>query len=840
MKLLCLKTLTFAGKNMFQLQFLSMKTNLFTLILVLFGLTVISQNNMNNSLGNFTKLERNPTKQTFTLRTTNGSAIITIYSQNIIRIRIAKEFGPDHSFSVVGSPIRGNFDYGEDNNKFFITTDSLQLIATKNPVRFTLKTKDGRVISEDDPKFGTSWVGTEATTYKVMQEGEKFIGLGEKTGNLDRRGEAYENWNTDNPHYDGNSDPLYASIPFYIGIHSGLNYGIYLDNTHRTIFNFGASNNRFSYFSADDGEMDYYLIYHKNVADILKSYTWLTGRMEMPPLWSLGYQQCRWSYTPDTEVLRIATTFREKKIPADVIYLDIHYMDNYKIFTWNPVDFPQPKNLLNDLKDLNFRTAVIVDPGIKVEKGYTAYEEGVAQNLFAKYPDGTNWTAQVWPGWCHFPDFTGEKARKWWGEKFAGYVDDGIEGFWNDMNEIATWGQQPPSMIEFDWNGNKTTYRKAKNMYGMQMARATYEGTKKLMNGRRPMNITRAGFAGMQRYTILWTGDNNATDHHMMLGVRLINSLGLSGLSFTGSDVGGFGGNCTPDLFARWIQIGAFTPFFRGHTTNNSISQEPWVFGEFVESVSRNYIQLRYNLLPYVYTSMRESTINGMPVNRSLAINYTSDENIFRNEFQHQFLFGPSMLIIPVESTKEITKAYLPEGEWYDFYSDKKFIGKQEIFAECPLNKLPVYIAAGSMIPMQSPVQNTNETPSDTLMVHIYKSSQRDDLVWQYYEDDGVTYAFENGNFHLRQMIYKPGINEVEFRKPEGSFKSKFNYIQLVFHGFEDFDDMIKFDGKPRRIYPLKMNFQKAAELPVDDDPHTIACPTIIFPNDTEKMVISW
>lgn len=817
-----------------------MKATLTTLILVLISFIAMPQRNLNNSLGDLTKLDKNPSSQQFTFRTNNGTAMVTIYTPNIFRVRIAKAFATDFSFAVVGTPQNGNFDYGEDNAKFFVSTDSLILEISKKPVRLTFKTKDGRIISQDDPNFGTSWIGTEVTTYKVMQKDEKFIGLGEKTGNLNRRGEAFEHWNTDNPHYDNNSDPLYASIPFYIGIHSGLNYGIYLDNTHRSIFNFGASNDRFSYFSADDGEMNYYFIYHKNVADIIKSYTWLTGRMEMPPLWSLGYQQCRWSYTPDTEVMRIAKTFREKKIPADVIYLDIHYMDNYKIFTWNPVDFASPKKLLDDLKAINFKTAVIVDPGIKVEKGYKAYDEGVAQNHFVKYPDGTDWTAQVWPGWCHFPDFTAERTRKWWGESFKSYVDDGIVGFWNDMNEIATWGQQVPNLIQFDWNGAKTTYREAKNMYGMQMARATYEGTKRLMNGRRPMNITRAGFAGMQRYTILWTGDNQATDHHMMLGVKLVNSLGLSGLSFTGSDVGGFGGNSNPMLFARWIQIGAFTPFFRGHTSYNTVSQEPWAFGETTEEISRNYIQLRYNLLPYVYTSMRESVMNGMPLNRSLAINYTADEKIYQDTYQHQFLFGPAMLIIPAESTKAITKAYLPEGEWYDFYTDQKFTGKQEIFAECPIDKLPVYIAAGSMIPMQSPIQHTAEMPSDTLIIHLYKSSRPGDLTREYYEDDGDTYAYEKNGFFLRRMIYKPGINEVEFRKVEGSYTSKFRNIRLVFHGFDDLGDIVKFDGKPRKIYPLTMNFRKAAENPVDGDYTTITCPSIIFPNDSERMVISW
>ena len=794
---------------------------------------------MNNSLGDLKEVKKNNAKQTFTFTSTNGTAIVSIYTPNIFRIRIAKEFGRDFSYAVVGEIIRGNFDYGEDDNEFFISTDSLELFVNKKPLRFTFKTKDGRIISQDDPDYGTSWIGTEVTTYKTLQTGEKCLGLGEKTGNLDRRGEAYVNWNTDNPHYDEHSDPLYASIPFYIGMHNGLNYGIFLDNSYRTTFNFGASNDRFSFFSAEDGEMDYYFIWHSKIADIIKSYTWLTGRMEMPPLWALGYQQCRWSYTPDSEVMDIATTFRQKKIPADVIYLDIDYMDAYKIFTWHPENFPNPDGLISRLNDLNFRTAVIVDPGIKVEEGYPAYDEGIAYDHFVKYPNGEPWTAQVWPGWCHFPDFTNPKTREWWGEKFMGYVNLGIEGFWNDMNEISTWGQQPPSLIEFDWDGEKTNYREAKNVYGMEMARSTYEGTKKLMNGRRPMNITRAGFAGLQRYTALWTGDNQATDRHMLLGVRLVNSLGLSGVSFTGSDVGGFGGNATPDLFARWIQIGAFTPFFRGHTAINTESAEPWVFGEQTERISRNYIQLRYNMLPYVYTDMRESTLSGMPMNRSLAIDFTDDEKVFWRIYQNQFLFGPSMLIVPVESNKYLTKAYLPEGGWYDFYTDAYFDGRQEITTECPIDKLPVFIKSGSMIPMQSPVQNTNEAPSDTLFVHLYYDSGDRDLEWEYYEDDGETYEYLDGDFYLRKMIYKPGINEVEFRKKSGEFDSKFKYIRMVFHGFEP-TNIIKLDGKPRKIYPVKMNFRTAAEKPAANDPHTITCPSVIFPNSDERMIISW
>lgn len=811
------------------------------IIIALFvATTLISQSNLNNSLGKLKKADKNKVKQTFTFTTTNGTAIVSIYTANIFRIRIAKKFGPDFSYAVVGNITRGDFDYGEDQKTFFISSDSLDLFVQKEPLRFTFKTKSGQIISEDDVDFGTSWMGTEVTTYKKLQDGEKFLGLGEKAGNLDRRGEAYVNWNTDNPHYDNNSDPLYASIPFYIGLHNGLRYGIFLDNTHRTRFNFAASNDRFSYFSADDGEMDYYFIWHENIADILKSYTWLTGRMEMPPLWSLGYQQCRWSYSPDTEVLNIANTFREKKIPADVIYLDIDYMDAYKIFTWHPQNFPNPDLLVNKLEDLNFKTAVIVDPGIKVEEGYQAYDEGLAYEHFVKYPDGTPWTAQVWPGWCHFPDFTNPETRVWWGKKFMSLVNLGVAGFWNDMNEIASWGSQAPGLIEFDWEGHKTTYRQAKNVYGMEMARSTYEGTKKLLDGLRPMNITRAGFAGLQRYTAIWTGDNQATEKHMLLGVRLVNSLGLSGVSFTGFDVGGFGGNATPNLFARWIQIGAFTPFFRGHTAINTASAEPWAFGEQTERISRNYIQLRYNLLPYVYTGMRQSTRTGMPMNRSLAIDYSDDEKIFWRVYQNQFMFGPSMLIVPVESDKQLVKAYLPQGEWFDFYSDEYLAGGQEIISNCPIDKLPVYIKAGSMIPMQSPVQSTSEAPSDTLFIHLYRSYAKNDVEWDYYEDDGISYKYKDGDYYVRKMKYKPTIREVVFADKNGQRESKFKFIRLIFHGFLDADLFVKVDGKPRRTHFIDVNFHKASEKPLANDNYTINCPSVVFPNNNSKILINW
>src|SRR6478735_5792071 len=284
--------------------------------------------------------------------TSLGKFKVTVYNPHVIRVAITRDDAlEDFSYSVVASPESTKVNVQNSDDHLTIQTSALQLIIEKNPARFSFQTLEGKVINEDDV-LGTSWIGEQVTQYKRLQDGERFLGLGEKTGNLDRRGHGYQNWNTDAYAYHAGTDPLYSSIPFYIGIHHHLCYGIFLDNSHKSFFNFGASNNRFSSFSADAGEMNYYFIYGNSVQEIIQHYTWLTGRMELPPQWSIGYQQCRYSYYPDKEVLTLAQTFRDKDIPSDVIVFDIHYMEKYKIFTWSEKDFPDPKGLLDQLKSM--------------------------------------------------------------------------------------------------------------------------------------------------------------------------------------------------------------------------------------------------------------------------------------------------------------------------------------------------------------------------------------------------------------------------------------------------------------------------------------------------------
>ncbi len=745
---------------------------------------------LSKSLGNLTTWAKDA--YGISGETTNGSFRVQVYNESIVRISLSQQTAfEDFSYAVVATPDKNGFSLRE-NSELELKTNHFILKISKSPVRFSFYTLDGRVINEDDHGFGTSWNGEQVTTYKKIQEGERFIGLGEKTGPLDRRGNGYQNWNTDNFGYSTSADPLYCTTPFYIGVHHGLSYGIFFDNSYKSFFNFGASNNRFASFSADAGEMDYYFIHAPSVKDILKSYTHLTGRMEMPPLWSIGYQQCRYSYYPDKEVLNLARTFRDKDIPADTIVFDIHYMDDYKIFTWNRRDFSDPKALLQELRDMGFHVVVMCDPGIKVEEKYKAYEDGVRHDVFIKYPDNTYYTGQVWPGWCHFPDFTKPETREWWKEQFKEYVDLGIEGFWNDMNEIATWGQMIPENIEMNFEGNHASMRRGRNLYGFQMARSTYEGTKALLNGKRPFNLTRSGFSGVQRYSAVWTGDNVAYDEHMILGVRLVNSMGLAGIAFAGYDVGGFVGDANNKLFARWVSIGAFSPFFRGHSMINSRDSEPWAYGEEVEQISRNYIKFRYQLLPYIYSAFYEATETGMPVQRSLAIDYTHDHKIYDGLYHNQYLFGPSILVAPVESNKDYVKVYFPEGEWYSLYDGKKFPGNNEVILECPVHRLPVFVKGGAILPM-TPGRQSTKVSIDTLNLHVYLGSQNSSFT--FYEDDGNTFQYQKGDSAKREIELRMTEQKIVLNKVDGTYASPLKKVKVIIHGLYSQVDEVKVNG---------------------------------------------
>jgi alpha-glucosidase len=761
--------------------------------------------------------------QPFGIRGTTANAQFSIsqYDPHILRIQVTRdeEFSPN-PYSVVIRPENTPVQWEDRGKVIALHTGQIQVLVQKENLSFTFLDKKGEMLSEDDPNYGINWLGTEVSNYRKLQPWEKFIGLGEKTGGLNRWGKVYTNWNTDHFGYGLQSDPLYMSIPFFIGLHHGRVYGVFFDNTHKTVFNFGASNKRYSYFSADDGDLDYYFIHAESVEEVIVAYTRLTGTMAMPPKWALGFQQCRYSYYPDKDVKRLAQTFRDKDIPADVIYLDIHHMEAYKVFTFDERNFPDPASMIRYLKDKGFKVVVIMDPGIKTEKGYLPYEEGCQKGLFLEYPDGLHYEGHVWPGWCAFPDFTNPEARDWWAEKMAYYTELGVDGFWTDMNEPASWGQHTPNIVEFHYEGQRCSHRKGRNVYGMEMARSTQEGALAQLPQKRPFVLSRSGFSGIQRHAAAWTGDNVANDAHMLLGVRLVNSLGLSGVGFAGYDIGGFAGNTHPNLFARWISIAAFSPLFRAHSMINSNDSEPWAFGEEVEEISRNYIKLRYMMMPTIYASFYQSHKSGLPIARSLAIDYPFEDKIYYEGHENQYLFCGKWLIAPEVSYKEVTKVYFPEGIWYYFYNDQAFRGIQETYVECPLSYLPVFVKGGSIIAMQQPVSHVDEPHNGDLQLHLYKGKGLSDHL--HYEDEGEGHSFQKGAYFKRRILLDSDKGTLTFEPAEGSYPSEFHALSIYFHGFDQ--EKVFFKDKEINLERQSFYFLEALSefdpMPQEKHPH--------------------
>ncbi len=689
-------------------------------------------------------------------------ALFNVYviDNNIIRFRYTDKqtFSPAPSYAVIYDCKKDiNFNFEDKGKYYLLSTSELNVEISKSPCRVTIFDKDMNLLNEDAKSFGVSFQDGNVKCYKKLFDDERFFGLGEKTGDLNKRGNQYTMWNTDHPAYDNTWDPLYVSIPFFIGERDKKAYGIFFDNTYKSYFNMGASNNRFYWFGADAGEMNYYFIYGPQIKKVISSYTELTGRMQMPPMWSLGYQQSKWSYYPESTVRRIADTFRDKKIPCDVIYLDIDYMNGYRVFTWNKNRFPNPEKMISDLKDEGFKIIPIIDPGVKADSTYFAAKEGLAKNLFVKYPDGVVYEGQVWPSWSYFTDFTKKEGREWWGEKLSAMLKQGVEGFWNDMNEPSVWGQAFPDMVQFSDNGFGASHRKIHNVYALEEARATYDAFQKYSPNERHFMLTRAGFAGIQRYSAVWTGDNVSNEESLRLACTMPQGMGLSGIPFVGSDVGGFIGVPSRWLYTRWMELGAFTPFFRGHSAINQKDKEPWAFGGEVEGWVRNIISLRYELLPFFYNEFYNSTETGLPIMRPMFLNYQNDDECYSGGAEHQFMIGDNLLVAPVlNETSIFKKLYLPEGKWFDWWTGKIYKGKQWIIVDAPIDQIPFFIKEGAFIPMQDSEQYVGEKKMTELKVIVFPSSESK---YSFYEDDGTSYKYKQGKYSLTEFESKLGKN---------------------------------------------------------------------------------
>jgi alpha-glucosidase len=736
------------------------------------------------SIGNVDKVDK--TSDGIIISAKSAKVQVSILSADVIRVRLSKDgnFLPDSSWAVVQRTLGSKaFSFTDTNDEVRLTTSTMEVRIQKSPCRFSFYDSNGNLINQDEPSKGMAWSGNEVQVWKTMPQDETYYGFGEKAGGLERKWKAMSMWNSDIPGYRADTDPLYETIPFFYGIRNGKAYGIFFDNTYYSYFNMGKEH-QFQYsFGAVDGELNYYFINGPTPNDVLKRFSALTGRIPLPPRWAVAYQQCRYSYYPDSRVREIASTFRTKKIPCDVIYFDIHYMDDYRCFTWDEKRFPNPKKLINDLAKDGFKTVVIIDPGIKKEPGYWVYDEGIRGEHFVKYPDGNYYVGKVWPGECVFPDFTKQSSRDWWGTLYKGLIDDGIKGFWNDMNEPAVFdvpGKTFDLSVIHDDNGMKTDHRKNHNVYGMLMAQGTYEGVMKLRPNERPFVLTRASYAGGNRYAAAWTGDNISSWDHLEMAIPMCLNLSISGQSFVGTDIGGFIGSPSGELFARWLQLGTFTPLMRTHTEIGSADQEPWSYGDEYEAINRKSIELRYKLLPYIYTQFYLASTTGLPIMRPVVFDYPDDDNARWRD--HEFLFGDALYIAPVTSpgtTKR--RVFLPKGEWYNYWTEEHFTGPKDIWVDAPIDRIPIFVKSGAIIPMQQVVQFSDQETINPLTLEIYPSETSSTIL---YEDDGVSFNYQKGEYCLRSIECSKSSDRIEvvLSKPKGSFRPPARKIITQFH----------------------------------------------------------
>jgi alpha-glucosidase len=739
---------------------------------------------------------------------------VTALAAGAVRVRIALEgqLPEDASWSVLPDARQATATVTPLTNGFA----AVGLLATINPKTGGLTVADaaGHVLVQDAGAPATrTGVGGGAgfALAKAMPANWRYYGLGDKTGPLDRRGGSFTTWNTDAGPQEG-VDPIYKSIPFVISVGpDGAAAGLFLDNSWRGFFDFGKSHRNLLRFGADGGPIDYYVLAGPTVKDVVQRYAKLTGPSPLPPQWALGFQQSRWSYMSAAEVRSIAQRYRDDRIPLDVLWLDIDYQDRNRPFTVNTKTFPDMAGLVSDLKQQGIRTVAITDLHVAFapHQGYVPYDSGFAGDHFIKKADGTLYVGPVWPGPAVFPDFTRASTRDWWGGLYKDFVADGIAGFWNDMNEPSVFNAEktmPVSNLhrieEPGFAPRVASHAEIHNILGMENSRATHDGLLKLSPDERPFVLTRASFAGGQRYAATWTGDNASSWSQLRMTVPMLLNLGMSGFAWSGADVGGFNGTPSADLLTRWIEIGAFQPLFRDHSAKDTAYQEPWVHGPAHEAIRRRYIEERYRLMPTLYAVADETAHTGLPMMRPVFMDYP-DALDADCPSDMVFTVGGKLLVAPppLPESPGWYDVCLPRGGWYDYWTGKLAVtrarGTRQVVQEKPaLDHLPVYVRAGAILPRQPLVQSTMETPVGALELAVYPGG---DCVGTLYADDGHSFGYQRGAY-LRQTIRctsTPAGLELRFDKRDGAYKPWWHDIDVVIHGWSGPAPKASLDDKP-------------------------------------------
>ena len=690
----------------------------------------------------------------------NMKITLTMFENDIVKVFIGDKYEESISTNgVVDNLEKGEFIVEEDSNFVIIKGTKVLTFVDKNTTEISFKDLDGNIINED---FQPSFKDEKGNVYiSKVNDCLAYYGLGEKGGDLNKKGCYTENFNTDDPETDDDSITYYKTIPFYVALKEEATYGIFFDNSFRSYFDMGKEMGDRIFFGAIGGQIQYYFIPGENIKEVVKNYTALTGRMEMPPLWSLGYQQCRFSYFSQEEVRELVKTFEEKDIPLDVVYLDIDYMDGFRVMTFKTPNFDDAAGLIGDLKEKGIRTITIIDPGVKVDEEYDVFKRGKEGNHFTKKLDGEMFIGAVWPGDSAFPDFSNKDCREWWKSELKKFISEhGMDGIWNDMNEPCVFNNDHKTMLEtclHNSDNGVIEHKEFHNRYGFEMSRCSKEAQEELHPNERGFSMTRATYAGGQRYSSVWTGDNMSLWSQMRMSISMNANLGISGFSFVGNDVSGFGLDSSEELFIRWMEMGPFIPIFRNHSNMYTRRQEPWAFGPRAEKIAKKSIELRYELLPYIYDLYYISHKEGLPIFRPMIMEYEKDMNLLN--MREQFMLGENMLVAPVLYEGERSKTvYLPKGIWFNYFTIEKLQGGKWYKLPCELDEILVFVKEGAIIPTYNKkFRNVKERPKNILLKVFGENAKG-----FHYNDDGHTMEYLEGKYTYMDIKVVDGKEELK------------------------------------------------------------------------------
>ncbi len=644
-----------------------------------------------------------------------------------------------------------------------------------SPIRTDAVVHQLEIVNGAMPFFS---IAEDGSFHYVLGEQDIVYGLGEQVRGINKRGWKYVSYNLDNPHHQEDTTSLYGAHNFLL-ISGAAVFGVFFDYPGRLCFDIGYTARSELTVSAEAYDMDVYIITGTEEKDIVQQFRRLIGRSYIAPKWAFGYGQSRWGYRSAEEIREVAENYRSRNIPIDSIYLDIDYMERFKDFTVNAETFPEFSDFCAEMQALGIHPVPIIDAGVKIEEGYDIYEEGVRGNYFCKDAEGKDWVGAVWPGRVHFPDFLNPDARTWFGEKYRTLLEQGIDGFWNDMNEPAIFyseerlksvlerinalGQKNMGIYDYfeftglvngisnhaddhthffhNIDGVAVPHQKVHNLYGFNMTKAAGEAFERLSPEKRILMFSRSSYIGAHRYGGIWQGDNNSWWSHLLMNLQMLPSLNMTGFLFNGADLGGFNCDVTEDLMLRWLQLGVFTPLMRNHSALGTRQQELYRF-ENADSLKR-MIEIRYALLPYIYSEYMKAVLDDTMMFRPLAFDFRDDAAAAQTE--DQLLLGDELMIAPVYRQNAAGRyVYLPEEMMLvrmrsvtDYVTEVLPAGHH--YVDAALEELIFFVRKGKAIPFGSTGQNTAQLDMEKLYLLGYADAE-----YLLYDDDGISKEYEN------------------------------------------------------------------------------------------------